>query len=267
MIGDCSSDEDGAEEIDITSTDQQLHPSRRPSAYVADLRRGLSPDRLASYRPTGGDDLAMAANYFWNTALCQTLYPSLSALEVSMRNGIHGALSAHFATTAWYDIPQLLLPRESAQISDAKRKIRRSGKPIAPPRVVAALSLGFWTSILDTGYGARIWIAKNPAVLVRQAFPYAPLHMQVRSRAHDRFNTIRFLRNRVFHYEPIWKGVSLPDGRTASLADLHADIVDSIGWVDPTLQASVVAFDRFPHTLRGGRATVRSEIEHHLGIN
>lgn len=223
-------------------------------------------DRLVAYRPPGGDDLAMVATYFWNVALCQALYPTLGAVEVSMRNAIHDALTAHFRTAAWYDRPNLLLARELAQVVEAKRKIQRTRKAVIPPRVVAALNYGFWTSILDTGYGTSIWSARNPAILVRQAFPQAPLHLQVRGRAHQRFNEIRFLRNRVFHYEPIWQGVPMPNGRIAHLVDLHAGIVEAIGWVDPTLRSTIEAFDTFPSSYRTGRQLTQRQIEQHLGL-
>jgi hypothetical protein len=67
---------------------------------------------LETYRPAGGSDLDMVTTYFWNVALCQSLYHVMSALEVSMRNRIHSALDARFGTPAWYDRPRLLLDRE-----------------------------------------------------------------------------------------------------------------------------------------------------------
>jgi hypothetical protein len=236
------------------------------TAFVDAIRHGLSHERLIGYRQPGDDDLAMLTAYFWNIDLCQSLYPSLGAVEVSLRNGIHDALSTHFGTAAWYDLPQLLLPREMDQVTDAKRKIRRARKAIIPPRMVAALDFGFWTSLLDAGYGNSIWAAKNPAVLVQQAFPQAPIHYQVRSRIHRRYNAVRILRNRVFHYEPVWQGVPMPDGRIRPLGDLHLDVIDAIGWVDPTLQATVAAFDRFPNMFQHGRLTIRWQLKHHLGL-
>lgn len=204
--------------------------------------------------------------YFWNVVLCQTLYPSLSAVEVSMRNGIHDALAVHFGTAAWYDTPNLLLGREVDQVIEVKRKIQRSRKTVVPPRVVAGLDFGFWTSILDQGYGNSIWSANNPAVLVQQAFPHAPIHLQVRSRVHRRFNAIRILRNRVFHYEPVWRGVVLPNGQVSRLGDLHFDVIDAIGWIDPSLQATVAAFDAFPNTYQSGRLIVQWQLKQHLGL-
>jgi len=191
----------------------------------------------------------------------------LDALEVSMRNGIHNALAAHFNNAAWYDTPNLLLQREMDAVISVKQGIGWSRKAIIPSRVVAGLNYGFWTSLLGSGYGNTIWAAKNPAVLVPQAFPRAPVRLQVRSRVHERCNEIRFLHNRVFHYEPVWRGIQLQNGRVAPLGDLHAAVIDAIGWVDETLQVSVVAFDRFPNLFQHGRIMVEWEIKQLLGIS
>ncbi|MDQ3781084.1 MAG: hypothetical protein M3354_11155 [Chloroflexota bacterium] len=241
----------------------------RRARFVHELQNALSRERLAAYQARDDDDLAAVITYFWNIALCEALYPGLAALEVSMRNGIHGALAAHLATDHWYDRREerhLLLRREAQQVEEAKQKIRKTRKPVTPGRVVAALSYGFWTSLLDSGYGNTIWTPKIRSVLMQHAFPYAPDHFHVRSRVHQRFNSIRFLRNRVFHYEPIWSGIYLPNGRQMHLADLHADIIDAIGWVNPTLQEAVAAVDRFPAMLQEGRNAIELQIKHHFGL-
>ena len=118
----------------IGSSQAPANPNAVIAAYAGQLHRGLSAARLAPYRPHGGNNLATVTNYFWNVALCQTLYHSLGALEVSMRNGIHDALTAHFRRSDWYDIPNLLLPRELDNITEAKNKIARTGKPVIAPR-------------------------------------------------------------------------------------------------------------------------------------
>jgi hypothetical protein len=241
------------------------------AGYVADLEAALTADRLAAYRPAGGDDLAMVTTYFWNVALCRELYPCLSALEVSMRNGIHDALTAHTGHADWYDhVP--LLQREHDKLAIAKASILRAHKPLVPGRVVAELDFSFWTSLLSAGagpagYGATLW-SPNNAALVRRAFPHLPAPNQNRGFVHRRFNTLRLLRNRVFHYEPVWRGLTVQSGQSFALAGLHADIVDAIGWVSPRLRATLgdPAFDRFPRALRNGYAAVEADIKQHLGI-
>jgi hypothetical protein len=83
---------------------------------------------------------------------------------------------------------------------------------------------------------------------------------------HRRFNDLRILRNRVFHYEPIYGGVEFSNNRLESLSDLHDHIIDSIGWASPTFQDTVKAFDRFPHVYTYGRRGIRRRLRKHLRL-
>lgn len=240
------------------------------AAYVASLEAVLAPDRLAAYRPPGGNDPAMVSTYFWNAALSRDLHLIMGAVEVSMRNGIHTALSVYAGQSDWYD-RIALLPREQIRVDQAKDTIRKAGKPVTPGRVVAAVNFDFWTSLLSAGfgpngYGTTIW-SPNNAALVKRAFPNLPVPNDNRGYAHNRFNTLRLLRNRTSHHEPIWQGMTLRSGTTFPLADLYADALDAIGWVSPELRSSIVAFDRFPATLQSGLAAQKEAIKRHLGIN
>jgi hypothetical protein len=239
------------------------------AAYLADLEAALAPDRLASYRPAGADDLATIATYFWNIGLSRDLHLGLGAAEVSMRNGIHNALTARAGQANWYDVI-LLLPNEVISVQKAKQTVRASKKPLVPGRVVAELSFSFWTSMLSAGfgpygYGVALWTPNN-AVLVTEAFPYLQPPNQNRSYVHNRFNMLRLLRNRTHHHEPIWRGMILRSGQQFTLQALYDDILESIGWTSPRLRDSVVAFDRFPNTLANGMVEQINEIETFLGI-
>lgn len=240
--------------------------------YFADLEAALAPDRMASYRPVGADDLTNIATYFWNVALSRDLYLSLNAAEVSMRNGVHSALTTYAGAPDWYD-RITLLPREAGSVNSVKDEIRKSGKAIIPGRVVAGFNFGFWTNILSTGYGPHgygkvIW-SPNNAALIQHAFPHLQAANQYRTYVHDRLNILRLLRNRTMHHEPIWNGMTVrrqQQTTTYPLADLYNDIIDVIGWTSPRLRDSIIAYDRFPETLRNGPATHVAEIEAFLGL-
>lgn len=242
------------------------------SHYFTDLEAALAPDRLATYRIPGADDLETIATYFWNITLSRDLYLSLGAVEVCMRNGIHQALTNYAGSADWYDhIP--LLPREADAVNRAKGEISKSARPIIPGRVVAALQFGFWTNILSVGfgpygYGSAIW-SPNNAALIRHAFPHLQAPNQNRRYVHNRFNILRLLRNRTMHHEPIFQGMTVrgQNGKTTyPLSDLYDDIVEAISWTSPRLRDSIAAFDRFPGTLAGGIPTQISEIEALLSI-
>ena len=252
-----------------TSSGSNAVAAQRIAAYANDLGIALAPDRLAAYQPTAGGDLEMVTTYFWNVALCQDLYLALGAVEVAMRNGIHNALFAHTGHEDWYD-QIALLPREQRKIDNAKHAIQGARKTIVPGRVVSGVTFEFWTSLLSkgtgpNGYGRVLW-SPNNAALIRRAFPLLPVPNDNRGYVHRRFNTIRILRNRVSHHEPIWRGVTLQNRSTITLAQIHADIVEAIGWVSPTLRDSVVGLGRFPHTLRCGYAEVEVALKRHIGV-
>lgn len=248
-----------------------LHPTdaQKVAVYRATLEAVLTPDRLASYVPPGGDALATITTYFWNAALTCDFHMGLGAVEIATRNGIHRALSTHFGRLDWYDQISLL-PREAKALTGVKKDIVDGGKPVIPGRVIAGLNFGFWTKLLSAGfgpngYGAVLW-SPNNAALVAQAFPLLQPPNQNRSYVHDRLNRLRLLRNRTSHHEPIWRGMTLRSGQTFALADLYADILDTIGWVSIELRDSVQACDRFPHTLQHGRSEHETMIKQHLGI-
>lgn len=237
--------------------------------YVVELEAVWGPDRLNAYRSTGADDLDMLVTYFRNVALSRDLHLGLSAAEVSLRNGLHAALTNHASQSNWYDVIPLL-PHEANAIREAKKTIQRGNKKVIPGRVVAELGFGFWTTLLSAGfgangYGATIWSPDN-AARVAEAFPYLEAVNQNRSHVHGRFNTIRLLRNRTNHHEPIWKGMTSQSGRHVALPVLDAHILEAIGWMSPRLRDSVIAYDRFPETLVQGEASQRQQILDFLGI-
>ena len=247
------------------------------AAFYSDLESCLSPERLAPFRDQNTDDLTTAVNYFWNVALSQALYPSLSLLEVATRNRLHAFLTVHLGRPDWYDAPNFLQTRELTAITRAKNEIRDAGKRITPGRVVAALMFGFWVSLLDALYGdsqkgPRLW-GPFPSPQLTLVFPSAPAGYQpYRGRLHARLDDMRLLRNRISHYEPIWKGMSLPSRkkrtppRLVTLHDLHAEVIETIGWLSPTMETTVATLDLFPMTEQKGRAGIERRLKRQLGI-
>ncbi|SEU31894.1 hypothetical protein SAMN05443639_116118 [Stigmatella erecta] len=143
--------------------------------------------------------------YLWNIALCQALYPALHSLEVAFRNRLHEALKLHFGVPSWFDMPWLL-DREQDKVAAAKQELRKRNAPLEADRVVAELSFGD---------------------VIRQTLPHMPKHLRKRTEINKRMHTLRLLRNRVFHYEPIWHWEDLPRQ--------HADLRQALEWFEPEL--------------------------------
>jgi hypothetical protein len=205
------------------------------SQFVTSLDPAVPLIRLERYRTAPGCDLHMLTNYFWNMALSEALYPTLHGVEVALRNTIHRTLTDRYGTEEWWDLKYTLNRGSSNTLNNARDSyLRTYGIPITPGRLVAELTFGFWVTVLSGTHVGRIWRYKS-FQLVDVAFPnragFALYDI------HQRFNSIRFLRNRVMHYEAIFD-------RTDLRTD-HADIHQAIQWVNPDLHAGIHAVDSF----------------------
>lgn len=224
--------------------------------HVTEFQRAISQDRLDAYRLPALDDHHTLANYLWNIALSEALYPVLEAFEVSLRNAIHTAATAHFNTSWWFNNANILplQQRERKTLNDTFRNLSshlaKQGKTLTPGRVVAELSFGFWTGLLNRPYERYLWSFRRGGANLMNAVvpnaPTSPINYQWRMHFEPYVDKIRRLRNRVFHYEPIWNW-SNPD-----VPAQHAEILDAIGWISVDAQRMIRMLDRFPAIYQQG---------------
>jgi hypothetical protein len=210
------------------------------TSLVQALALPISPVRLEAYRPDGGSDLEMIANYVWNIELSEALYPSLQAFEVALRNSVHRALSERFQTEFWFD-QGVLLAWQAETLQQARDQLTTYGKPHEPGRIVAELSFGFWSSMFNSPYEA-MWYA-NAANLLDVVFPNLPRTMRTRKKISRRIERIRRLRNRVFHYEPIWN--------KTDLQQRHHQIDETLAWISTDMRDVMALSDRFASVYAG----------------
>ena len=177
---------------------------------LQELESTLSPERLSTYAQAARSQNPEEAFrlYLWNMALSSGFYGMLQGLEITVRNAMHKQLSARYGRH-WYDSQGVGLDSGGLRrVQNAKTELSNKGlKSPSPPRVVAGLSFGFWVSLLGPGgrilssgtkanYEMTIW---RPAL--HRAFPHArSLH---RKKAHTALESLRILRNRIAHHEPI----------------------------------------------------------------
>jgi hypothetical protein len=206
------------------------------------LKNTLSAKRLESYRHHKSEsDEQLVACYLWNLQLSESLYPLLSALEVALRNQLHNALTKRLASEQWYDIqPFVLTPAELVEITKAKEGLLRRKKSLEPGRIIAELQFGFWTSLFHASYEKVLW-----PDLIHDVFPYSPRWIRERKKLSKRLNQFRHLRNRVFHYEPIWGW--------ENLGQLHQDMTDTVGWMCQSTKTMILKVDRF-HEIHQSRS-------------
>ena len=212
---------------------------------LVELEASFSPERLRTYlRAAKGDRKRALQLYTWNTKICAAFYGPLQGLEIALRNAIHQQLTRCYGA-AWHGNPAVGLDLGGLErIAAAKTETARGGHAATPGRLVAALSFGFWVSLLGSGgrmdsdgrranYEMTLW---RPAL--RRAFPHRmPL---TRKQAHRPLNALRQLRNRIAHHEPVF---------ARSLREDHQRILDVTGWISPAAQAWVKHHSSVPTVL------------------
>ncbi len=233
------------------------------ATLCTDLVKGISEKRMASYKKhTDRDDFNGVARYIWNIALCESLYPTIHCFEVALRNAVYDSLSTRHRDPNWIADENRFRNEEAKSVAEArgsvidelsKKGLWQPGLTVEPERIVAKLGLGFWTGLFVRHYDQSIAIPAMNAGL--KGFPR---NMRTRENLYRRFDIVRALRNRVFHHEPIWY--------RDDLAQCHADIVEYIGCLNPTLRKVAELNDRFDavYDSTKGWQTIGGRIIHEL---
>jgi hypothetical protein len=237
--------------------------------FFENLERAVSNPRIERYRPQNGSDLEVAVNYFWNISLCEALYPCLNALEITLRNSIHVAATAAYSSEFWFDTGGVLILKQPGQVQAARKKVRDRKRSPTAGRIIAELHFGFWTTLLSDPYHSSFWMS-GKARMLKEAFPNMINANRVRSDIHRRYDTQRYLRNRVFHFEPIWDGVEVPLQQVTTILnvrDMHDEAVEAIGWISPTTRDGVLAIDHFDDTYHNGKARIEAALRQRFNLS
>jgi hypothetical protein len=140
-------------------------------------------------------------------------------------------------TEDWFD--GILDQQDLPTLDEIKTRLTDQKIPMSDGQLVANSNLGFWVSLFNRRYEGILWPQLLKAVL-----PHMPNGIRKRKNLSSRSNRIRRLRNRVFHYEPIWN-------RT-NLGQRHEEILETIGWINPDMLEVVKLFDNSPEVYQSG---------------
>lgn len=207
--------------------------------FFSSLQQSLSAPRLDGYRRPGGGDHEALGRYLWNLALCESLYPVFQTLEIAFRNRVHGEIAATVAGSEWLRAEiGFLAPFELERIQQAKGSLRAAGKVVSEPSLIAELSFGFWTSLLDVRYD-RVWHK-----IISGVFSQMPRSIRTRAEASARMSAVRRLRNAALHHHSIW--------HWSDLGQKHEHGLLLISWLCPASAKMVGAVNRFPAVFREG---------------
>lgn len=202
------------------------------------LEKSISKDRLEHYSKifSINDQKIIIQKYLLNVALSKSLYFSLQTFETTLRNSIHIVLSDKLNNEFWFDDENFLNPRLRVKIDEAKNKIDKN-KELTTGRIISELSFGFWTYLLGKEYEQKIWNR-----YVKLIFPNIPKNMAVRKKLAARINTIRNLRNKIFHFDTI---VDIKN-----LFEIHQEILDFIYWLNKDIYKLTCLFDEFENVYK-----------------
>jgi hypothetical protein len=151
------------------------------------------------------------------------------ALEVLLRNRMHEALTAAYGLD-WYNQTAVGLDDQHVkQVSELEKKLIREKKPVSPGRIIGGLSFGFWTSMYTKGYN-DLWLDQFHVIFK------TPSSGLQRKAVQSNLNSVRDLRNRMAHHEPL-----LHPG----LVQKHEDILAIVGWMCPETEQWVRAHSQF----------------------
>ena len=181
------------------------------------IENALTQIRLLPY--TGKNKEDTINNYLNNIEVCRSFYPLLHFFEVCLRNAIDKALTDYVNGKEWFDI----LPMDSKsiqKINDAKKTIKLHNHVVTHDRIVAELSLGFWTSFVSKKFSQYPY----QGYMLKNAFPNCPKYMRTAKIMQKRFEDFRILRNRISHCERI--------NHFQNLNTLHTELLESINWIE-----------------------------------
>lgn len=173
--------------------------------------------------------------YRANIRLCQSFYPILSILEITLRNAIDYHFQIYFSDSNW------LISQQSGFMSDSTLNLRRNpffmkkkisyaimqlGPSATHDGLFSELTFGFWTMFFEVKH-YKVLLGKPIKI-----FPKLPSSI-TRSNIYNKLQNIRAFRNRIYHYEPIcFKGTSFDLTKTK---EVYQDIQNVLSWFDSDL--------------------------------
>ena len=127
------------------------------------------------------------------------------------------------------------------RFSEAIQKVSTQRKNITPDRIIAELNFGFWNRLFNRHYTGLLW---KPLRLI---FQNTPKHLRQRDTIADALYRIRTLRNRIYHYEPIF-------GNLQDLENQYNEMLTFLTWFDNDLPKLLTDIDRFNGILKKAKA-------------
>jgi hypothetical protein len=199
------------------------------------LATSISKERLRTYE-SQQQNLALSIDlYHWNIVLSQSAYLPLHILEITLRNHVDQCIRREKGGQWLLQNVDWLLDYDRSSIKQAITKLQGRLDSVSHSDVVPSLSLGFWVGLFDARYD-NIWRTN-----IFRAFPNLPKGRD-RQDIQKKCKNINYFRNRIAHYEPIFK-------RTLRLD--YENMTTMLDWICPTTRNWLHGKCIFLSNLRG----------------
>ena len=169
-----------------------------------------SAERLKSFVYSETDTIDdVIERYRNNIIISESLYPALCTLEVILRNAIDSVLRLHISQS-WIEDEiknNSFLDKSDYQLllnayNLTQKECSLSSKNFSIGKVIANLNFGFWTNLCVKKYSPKLWNKMSCFKGVFVNYPNKKPEIAIISK---KLYTIRKFRNRIFHYEQIFK--------------------------------------------------------------
>ena len=197
----------------------------------------FSTKRMGRYFSIHKDEKRAILHYQSNMELAESFYPTLSIMEVALRNAISRELETMTGREDWYAIFPTTpgLNSLNRYITQATKQIVGRHETPTPSKIIAELTLGFWVSLFNAEYELILWKS------LRRTFPYLPKGERKRKNVSAPLNSFRAFRNRVFHHESICWNME-------RITEIHNDLYKVMGWINKDLPSWALTMDRVETT-------------------
>ena len=226
------------------------------------LEKAISISRLQTYKNSSYlSNEELFGKYIWNVQLSENFYFLLKNLEISLRNSIYDAYTNSYPERSIFHInkedrykrKEFHAVGSWKMIKVVKYNLIEEKKEVSDERIISQLNFGFWTKLLlDNHRNYRdMW-----RQILKDVFPHKPIRYNLDREKKDvaqKLNKIRVFRNRIFHYEPIFN--------RDDLDNIHKDILNIIGCINPELLTLTKMFDRYEEIVLKEKLIVEQLLE------
>jgi hypothetical protein len=192
------------------------------------LIKYISVARFGRYKQASKNDTKRAEKlYKANLRLAQAFHPLIGTLEVTLRNTIDNNLCIFFNDNDWILNQQSFMNLHlKGEIQKAEKRFKRNNVIVTSNKIIAEQTLGFWTNFFEKTIYKNL---KGNPIKIFNKLPSGIGRLEI----HKMLDSIRLLRNRINHNEPIcFKGNQID--LTESIENYN-NISEIIRWINPDL--------------------------------